>query len=366
MSSPGVQNIGACECCELEAKNTRLKAQLDSLRDRALATEEVFRRFQDWEMMLLRIDSLGPLLESMTGDLRARFRVEQARLLLPDEDRRIRSLLDSTETKAPKDVLFVHPPLDLASLREPQLRVIDEAGLPPLFEPGDAIRSVALLPLVREDRCFGLLALGSQDEQRYGPELQTHALARLAAICSVCLENAINHARLELGGLTDPLTGLHNRRSLEQRLHSEVDQARRHHQPLSCLFVDLDLFKQINDQYGHSVGDAVLQEVARRLRSTLRAGDQAARFGGDELALLLPATSHADARSMGERILALISNHPLQINEGLSIQVSLSIGVGTLEYTQLKEDSARSGQELLQAADAALYQAKRGGRGRVV
>ncbi|WP_200280662.1 sensor domain-containing diguanylate cyclase [Rhabdochromatium marinum] len=351
---------------ELELENGRLNAQLESLRHRAVETEALFQRLHDLEMVLLSIGSLERLLDGMTGDLRARFHIDQARLLLPDADRRIRSLLDATEVQAPKDVLFERIPTELAHLRQPQLRMLDEAGVPPLFEGGGAVRSIALLPLLREQRLLGLLGLGSHDAQRYDPELQTHALARLAAICAVCLENATNRARLELGGLTDPLTGLHNRRSLEQRLHAEVDRARREGQPLSCLFLDLDLFKQINDQYGHSAGDAVLREVANRLRSALRSGDIAARFGGDELALLLPATSYADALNMGERIRGVISTEPLLLEDGVSISIGLSVGVGSMESEQLCEDIARAGQALMQVADAALYQAKGSGRGRVV
>lgn len=366
MTAVTVQTMRVCEFCELDAENARLKTQLDALRERAMETEALFQRMQEWEMTLLGIDSLGRLLDSMTNAMRARCKIDQVRLLLPDTDRRVRSLLDSIEANAPADVLFARPPRDLERLRQPRLTPLDASGLPPLFEADGPIRSVALLPLVREERFFGLLALGSQDAKRYRPELETHALARLAAICSVCLENAINRARIELGGLTDPLTGLHNRRSLEQRLHAEIDRARRNRLPLSCLFVDLDLFKQINDQYGHSAGDAVLRDVARRLVATLRAGDIAARYGGDELALLLPATSQQDARNMGERIRTIISNNPLQLEDGIRIPISLSIGVGTLKHSQLSADIARSGQELLRAADEALYQAKREGRGRVV
>lgn len=365
MAAVSVQNMCFCEFCELDSENRRLKARLEELRTRAVETEALFERLQQWEVILLGIDSLPRLLESMTGDLSARFHVDQARLLLPDEDRRVRSLLDATEARPLQGVLFKRPSADLRDLREPKLAVLDAAGLPPLFEPGGPIRSVALLPLLREQRFFGLLALGSEDVGRYDPELQTHALARLAAVCAVCLENAVNRARLELGGLTDPLTGLHNRRSLEQRLQTEVDRARRGRETLSCLFIDLDLFKEINDSHGHGAGDAVLREVARRLRASLRGGDIAARFGGDELAVLLPGAGHEQATNMAERIRAQISTEPVPLAGGEAILVGLSIGVGTLEHERLGEDIAASGQELLRVADAALYQAKRGGRGRV-
>lgn len=357
--------MDVCDFCRLKADNTHLRFQLDVIKERAVETEALFKRFQDWEMVLLGIDSLEQLLASMTGDLRERFHIDQARLMLIDADRRIRSLLDSIEVKAPEDVLFEPPPQELQALREPQLMTLAKMGLPPLFEPGGPVRSVALLPLVREERFFGLLGLGSRDPHRYVPELQTHVLTRLAAICSVCLENAVNRERLELGGLTDPLTGLHNRRSLEQRLHAEIDHARRRHEYLSCLFLDLDLFKEINDTYGHSAGDAVLREVAAQLRAKLRSGDVAARFGGDELALLLPATGHQDACNMGERIRATINSTPLRLEDGHEVTISLSIGVGTLSGAEMPEDVARASQALLNAADEALYQAKRGGRNRV-
>jgi diguanylate cyclase (GGDEF)-like protein len=380
MTAVTVQSLHACEFCKLETENARqkahieeqnteierLKRQLGMLRERAVETEALFQRLQQWEMMLLGVGSLERLLDSMTGDLRERFQIDQARLLLTDRDHRIRGLLEAMGARVPEDVLFEQASADLQQLRQPRLIALDEQALPPLFPPGGPIRSIALLPLVREQRFLGLLALGSQDTERYGPELETHCLARLAAICSVCLENAINSARLELGGLTDPLTGLHNRRSLEQRLHAEIERARRDRQSLSCLFLDLDLFKQINDAYGHSAGDQVLREVARRLKTTLRAGDIAARFGGDELALLLPATDYQDARDLAERIRDVVTSQPLDLEDGASIQIGLSIGVGALASDQLSEDAARAGQDLVQAADAALYQAKRGGRGRVV
>lgn len=366
MTAVPVNTLSVCEMCDLEAENGRLKAQLEMLRQRAADTEALFQRLQEWEMRLLGITSLQPLLKSMTGDLRARFHVDQARLLLPDRDRRIRGLLDCFQAEAPQDVLFESLPSPLKRLREPRLMVLPEGqGLPPLFEPGGPIRSIALMPLVRDRHFFGILGVGSCDGRRYGPDLQTHALSRLAAICSVCLENAVNRARLEIGGLTDPLTGLHNRRSLEQRLHGEVAKLRRHHEPLSCLFLDLDLFKQINDRFGHSGGDAVLQEVADRLRSTLRSGEVAARFGGDELAVLLPGTSPEDARKMAERIRSVVSSAPLDLGNGVSIPIGLSIGVGTLQYPDLPDDNLCAGKALMQAADAALYEAKRAGRNRV-
>jgi two-component system, cell cycle response regulator len=120
--------------------------------------------------------------------------------------------------------------------------------------------------------------------------MATNFIEWLAAVASVCLENVANNERLKHIGLTDALTGVHNRRYFDQRLREEVDRALRKGQPLSCLLVDVDHFKHVNDKHGHLIGDAVLREVAEQIKDQLRLSDAMARYGGEEFAVLLVQT----------------------------------------------------------------------------
>lgn len=159
--------------------------------------------------------------------------------------------------------------------------------------------------------------------------------------------------QLEASALTDPLTGLWNRRHALLRLGDELARAKRYRQPLSVLFIDVDWLKHINDRGGHSVGDDALKSVAEAIRSSCRAADLAARFGGDEY-LVLASSTGADAVSLAERIRAAVKRLS---NDALTV----SIGVAEFDGTQHKDASM-----LCQAADDALYEAKKQGRNRVV
>jgi two-component system cell cycle response regulator len=152
---------------------------------------------------------------------------------------------------------------------------------------------------------------------------------------------------------TDALTGLENPRAFEERLQVETGRAARYGGPLALLAVDVDGLKTINDRHGHHRGDLALQAVARALRGGARASDLPARVGGDEFALLAPSTAPAAATALAERIRALVAAERL---EGLTV----SVGVATTEGREA------SGTRLREAADQALYEAKRRGRDRVV
>ena len=113
-------------------------------------------------------------------------------------------------------------------------------------------------PLVRNRQLIGCLNIGSVQQERFIQGSATDFLERLAAIVAVCFENAFNHERLKLLGLLDPLTGIHNRRYFDERLDEEISRSLRQKERLSCLFLDIDHFKQFNDIYGHHIGDLVL------------------------------------------------------------------------------------------------------------
>ena len=155
---------------------------------------------------------------------------------------------------------------------------------------------------------------------------------------------------------------MHNRRYLQKRLNEEIARSRRYNHPLSCLFIDADHFKQVNDRYGHGAGDLVLREIALRVSECLRASDVATRFGGEEFALLLPQTDAKEAFKIAERIRLRIAQHPVTLAQGAELSITVSIGISELENGE-REDPGKS---LLSDADAALYQAKRRGRNRTV
>ncbi len=157
---------------------------------------------------------------------------------------------------------------------------------------------------------------------------------------------------------TDALTEVSSRRHLEDVLAREIRQARAKTRPLSVAIADLDHFKQINDEYGHLIGDQVLREVGHRLAAVVRERDTVGRFGGEEFLFILPASDLEMAAQVGERIRRQLGNDPLVL-EGRTIPLTISVGVATLN----ENDDAES---LLERADEALYAAKQGGRNRVV
>jgi diguanylate cyclase (GGDEF)-like protein len=355
----------------LQAENKRLRQQLSMWHDRALETEALFRRHQDWEVELLTITTLDRLLLYLTQGMRDRFQVDVVRLLLDDDTHDVRGLLSriGNNPRQFSDVIFVSQPDTfpeyLAQLKQLYLGPIPAGQEEPLFNRQESVRSVALLPLLREQQLLGVLGIGSFNAERYTAEMGTYFLSRLGAICAVCLENAINRARLEIGSLTDALTGLHNRRSLDLRLKDELARACRYGQPLSCVFLDLDFFKQINDEYGHAAGDAVLMQLAERLHAALRACDIAARFGGDELTVLLPGTDADEAMRLANRIHRIIIAQPFKLTESVSLSLTASIGVATSLPLAEQHEMTRWDHDLLHAADMALYESKRAGRNRV-
>lgn len=159
---------------------------------------------------------------------------------------------------------------------------------------------------------------------------------------------------------TDPLTGLFNRRHFMEQLAREHDRYARYRRPLSCMMVDLDYFKRINDEHGHAVGDIVLKETTQRLRQALRTTDMVARLGGEEFGALLPDTDLEGAQRVAERCRELVGATPVAIEGRASVSVTASFGVAVLDTERMPAP-----EDLLRAADAALYSSKGRGRNRV-
>ncbi|BDG03029.1 GGDEF domain-containing protein [Anaeromyxobacter oryzae] len=170
--------------------------------------------------------------------------------------------------------------------------------------------------------------------------------------------------KLAESALQDPLTGLSNRRHLEERLAAEVAAGLRHARPVSVLLVDVDHFKAVNDAHGHLAGDEALKMVAFVLRGAVRKEDVLARFGGEEFVVVARETPLAGARALGERIRRAVERSRCAW-QGQDLALTVSIGV-TVSVGAAQLEPGRTERELLESADRALYLAKQGGRNRVV
>ncbi len=172
------------------------------------------------------------------------------------------------------------------------------------------------------------------------------------------MKRVAEEQQLRRSASVDELTGVWNRRTLLERLQQESHRARRHCKPLCVLMLDLDNFKQVNDTFGHRLGDAVLENVGRAIRATLRAGDFVGRYGGEEFCIVLTDTPLLGARIVAERIRALVAMQAVRGPDGSAVQVACSIGVA-------EADTGRDVAEAIEMADRALYRAKAAGRNRV-
>lgn len=248
----------------------------------------------------------------------------------------------------------------LRSREEPLvIRFTRRSGMPVLYSgekpPGEA--SFLGVPLVAKRSVNGALLLTRKGEAFSASEL--HVLRILCNQAAVAIENARVYERVEQMAATDGLTGLFNRRFFQEALVREFARADREEGRLALLLLDIDHFKQLNDTYGHTMGDVVLKQVAEVLKSALRKGDVLARYGGEEFVIVLPSASIGGARDFAERVrkaVAMSSIHP----GGARKKVTVSVGWA------ISPDDAAEPQDLVERADRALYAAKEAGRNRVV
>lgn len=348
-----------------------MRRQLETLLHEARQNEEKMRRFDQLERLLIGAGSLLELVRLLLTEYKLAFGLDVVTLALLDRDHEATRILEGGLGEACNGLTLMPSPAPLEALyresRLPFVGAFSVADHQPLFaSPPGVIASVALLPLMRQGELIGSLHFGSADPDRYRAGCATDFLERLAQIIAICLESALAQERLKLAGLTDGLTGVQNRRYFEHRCLVEVSQARRYRHPLACMFLDIDKFKRINDSYGHQTGDEVLRRVAHIIQSQLRAGDTIARYGGEEFVVLLPQSELHHSRQIAERIRRSIEDAQVEALSGQLIKVTLSIGVSMLPDDTASEPQSSLAEGLVAAADQALYQAKNGGRNRVV
>jgi two-component system cell cycle response regulator len=351
-------------------ENTKLRRQLKAYISQAQQNEQKLLHFQEQELQFISANGLAELINTLLYDYRRRFGLDAVTLLLIDPEFEIRRIMENLglHDNHP-DLLFCDDASSIIRLFPgelvPRLGRCDAESNRLLF-PGNEIQpsSMAVFPLIRNRQLIGCLNIGSLQQERFIHGSATDFLERLAAILAVCLENAFNHERIKLLGLLDPLTGIHNRRYFDERLDEEISRTLRQNKALSCLFLDIDHFKQFNDVYGHHVGDLVLKEVAKLIKTQMRHSDVLARFGGEEFAVLLAQTDKQTATEIAERIRQQIAAHQISLGDS-TLAVTISIGCSTLKNIEANLVTTQASQQLLMRADEALYLSKQQGRNQV-
>jgi diguanylate cyclase (GGDEF)-like protein len=217
---------------------------------------------------------------------------------------------------------------------------------------GFRTRSILCVPLETRGKVLGVLEVINKMGKGGFTEEDLNLVTKLAGLAAIAIENARLYHQAKLLTLTDELTHLYNSRFFNQFLESEVKRCRRYSSHVALIFLDLDFFKKVNDQYGHLMGSKVLQEAADVLRSGLRDVDIVARYGGDEFLVILPETRIDEAAFVAERMRQNFEENTFLVEEGLNVKVTASFGVASFpEFSSSKE-------ELVRFADKAMYRVK--------
>jgi len=357
---------------DLETQICMLQSHMDGMILRAQKNEDMLKCFQDLEMRLLSLNSLRELIEHIHDDAKQAFKLESLTLVLADEKGEIKQFLteDGFKFDEYKSIsLLSKISLFKENLGLSQRVLLGEFGatLPQDLWPNEAPppKTVAVIPLLRRGVYLGCMVFGS-DDARFQLGMATYFLDRLGKVLSVCMENTLNYEQLRRSSLFDTLTGINNRRFFEQRIDEEIDRSLRTGDDLTCLFVDIDFFKKVNDNHGHQVGDMALRHVAKQLRGQLRSNDILARYGGEEFVAILPTASEKKGIEVAERMRKSVQRANLEMANGESLELTVSIGVSTfvVELAGTVEPIDKS--VLIDVADKALYLAKESGRNQVV
>lgn len=334
-------------------------SSVDELISNARKNENIARNLFDIEVAIMNVSRCGEFCTSLVALVKEKFGINHAWLAITDTlaNSQLIEVLGSVDEQTPHFVKV--PMVDFLqvsqSVREPilinsdlrRIRAITPLNLLPV------LKSVALLPLVVDSRVVGGLVLGAEEKDRYSPRKDSFFLQQLAVKASISLSGVWARERLNFLATRDPLTLLRNRREMEESLDQELSRHVRQREHLALMFIDCDDFKQVNDTYGHDVGDLYLKHLAAQLKELTRKSDLVFRFAGDEFVILLPNQKQEGAEIIAARIKAHLLTTPL-LHGVERIDVHLSYGVISTEHVALL-----NARELLKKADERLYQMKR-------
>ncbi len=338
-----------------------------SLYQRLKENEEIARRFYEVEKKILSILKFKDLFEVLLAEIKGQFNIPYVWLTLIENSDALALIKASGDMQEnlQTSINVVDRTTFAALIGNQTEPVLANEGLKPYFqlvppEKNFLIKSLAIVPITMEGKIIGSLNQGDASPYRFEPGMDTSLLEQLATKVSLCLSNVTAHERLEFLAYHDPLTGLLNRRVMEAALQREVKRAQRYQLPLAVVFLDLDYFKNINDTYGHEIGDRILQHLAHHMTQKCRDTDILARFAGDEFVIILPETDRKQAETLLQRLKTHLDNTPMELDEGDPIAVSASYGIASTEdiADETSPEPADPAAALLKKSDERLYQKK--------
>lgn len=353
-----------------DEKYQQLRQQYDELIGWAKDNVATLARFQDFERDMLACENISALMETLLLKSYQRFDLSDCRLIWFDDQQTFRPLLSESDRKQyGHRLVFSGMSFDVEGLfknkQTPILRALSPSEKLRWFPGKTNVATAAFIPLICGGKLVGSLNFASPKIDRFTEDKGVDFITHMGFIVAICLQNQIAQEQIRLLGLLDNLTKVKNRRSFDQDIKTEVARAKRNKQPLSCLFLDADFFKNINDTHGHQAGDETLRCMAKWAQAQLRETDHIARYGGEEFAILLPNCDERLAFEIADRIRRFTEEQVVNF-EGVGIQFTLSIGVSTFHAKSHQHiDSDRAIKTLLGQADAGVYDAKETGRNKV-
>jgi two-component system cell cycle response regulator len=359
-------------------RNRELQRKLDQILKQARDNEKKQELYETFGFEIIGASTPEQLHDLLLSQIVARFQLLDAVLCLIDHqkdverlflDRNEKARLDSEnrllilDTSKDPEIIqsLTHKPiLGTEALRKYHWMIAN-------LKTRDRIKSAAFLPLLRSGRIIGALMLLSHDPYRYQEGIGTLFLQKLSAMTAVAIENCLNQQRIKEVSYQDVLTQAYNRRYFDLRLKDEIARCTRWDDDLICMFLDVDHFKKINDNYGHQTGDLVLRHMVSLIKEQVRSCDIVARYGGEEFVVALPSTTLHAAQEIAERLRQAIYSSKIILHDK-QLQATVSIGMASLRglLTAQQHDADFICATLLDRADKALYEAKAGGRNRVV
>jgi two-component system cell cycle response regulator len=343
------------EILKKEKKHLNALIEITSLVSSSLNSQEILH------FIVKKIAEVIPVLRCSM--IRIEHDQNYAHVVATYENPRIKTItLDLDKYPEIKEAIITKSPVIINDVNTDPIM----AGVRDIISPL-GIKSIIVLPIFFKDTVIGTLFLRTSRAGRSFTEDEIMFCRTVANTSANALYNAFLYEKSEdekikLGKLaiTDFLTGLYNTRYLYHRLEEEFSRANRYKMPISCLMMDIDLFKRINDTYGHKTGDKVLKEFAHILRINVRKSDILARYGGEEFIILLPNTTIEGALTEAERLSLCIKKHRFKSLKGRRA-ITVSIGVATSPHKDIT-----SSDDLITCADTALFKAKNSGRSKVI